>query len=67
MLSAETIGVHFARKHGVEGTDAVALVRLRELSAFDIASGGLSAPFNTDTYSEPILENPVINTAQCST
>ena len=64
-LSAETIGVNFARKHGIEGTDAAALARLRALSAFDIASGGLSAPFNTDTYSGPILDgNLVVETAQ---
>lgn len=59
-LSAETIGVNFARKHGIEGTDAAALAKLRALSTFDIANGGLSAPFNTDTYSGPILDGKLV-------
>lgn len=64
-LSAETIGVNFARKHGIEGTDAAALAKLRALSAFEIANGGLSAPFNSDTYSGPILDGKlVVETAQ---
>lgn len=64
-LSAETIGVNFARKHGIDGTDAAALVKLRALSSFEIASGGLSAPFNSDTYSGPILDGKlVVETAQ---
>ena len=31
-VSAETIGINFARKHGIEGTDAAALAGLRALS-----------------------------------
>ena len=39
-VSAETIGVNFARRHGIEGTDAAALVQLRALSVEDIVDGG---------------------------
>jgi para-nitrobenzyl esterase len=64
-LSGETIGVNFARQHGIEGTDAAALAKLRALSTFEIANGGLSAPFNSDTYSGPILDGKlVVETAQ---
>src|SRR5690606_5402407 len=31
-VSAETIGINFARKQGIEGTDATALTKLRSLS-----------------------------------
>ena len=30
-VSAETIGINFAKKHGIEGTDAAALAKLRAL------------------------------------
>jgi hypothetical protein len=39
-VSAETIGVNFACKHGIEGTDAAALARLRALGVEEIVDGG---------------------------
>jgi para-nitrobenzyl esterase len=35
-ISAETIGVNFAKKHGIEGTDVDALARLRALPVEEI-------------------------------
>lgn len=59
-LSAETIGVNFARKHGIEGTDAAALAKLRALSAFEIISEGQTAPLNSDTYPGPIVDGRIV-------
>ena len=39
-VSAETIGVNFARRYGIEGVDEAALARLRALSAAEIIDGG---------------------------
>ncbi|MDD8019494.1 MAG: carboxylesterase family protein, partial [Bacteroidota bacterium] len=39
-VSAETIGKNFARKHKIDGTDAVALAKLRSLSVEEIVDGG---------------------------
>jgi para-nitrobenzyl esterase len=39
-VSAETIGINFARKHGIEGTDAAALAKLRALKVEEIVDGG---------------------------
>jgi len=39
-VSAETIGINFARKLGIEGTDAAALAKLRALPVEEIVSGG---------------------------
>src|SRR6185436_15838908 len=39
-VSAETIGINFARKHGIEGTDANALAKLRALTVAQIVDGG---------------------------
>lgn len=41
-VSAETIGVEFARSMGIEGTDEAALARLRALSAEQILQGPAS-------------------------
>jgi para-nitrobenzyl esterase len=38
-VSAETIGVEFARSMGIEGTDQAALVKLRALSAEEVLRG----------------------------
>src|SRR5690606_25862705 len=35
-VSAETIGINFARKHGIEGTDAAALAKLRAMKVEEI-------------------------------
>ena len=57
-VSAETIGVNFARRYGIEGTDAAALARLRALSAAEIVDGGQESagPGGPVTYSGPILD-----------
>jgi para-nitrobenzyl esterase len=57
-LSAETIGVNFARRYGIEGTDAAALARLRARSAAEIIDGGQESagPGGPVTYSGPILD-----------
>ena len=55
-VSAETIGVNFARKHQIEGTDAAALTRLRSLSVAEIVDNGMeSDSTGLRIYSGPIL------------
>jgi para-nitrobenzyl esterase len=57
-LSAESIGVNFARRHGIEGTDAAALARLRALGIAEIVDGGLetAGPGGPQTYAGPIMD-----------
>ncbi len=66
-VSAETIGVNFARKHGIEGTDAAALAKLRSLSVEEIVDGGQESdgPGGPPIYSGPILDGKlVVETAE---
>jgi para-nitrobenzyl esterase len=67
-ISAEKIGANFAKKHGIEGTDAQALAKLRALPAADIIDGGeeqIGGPGGTPIYSGPILDGKlVVETAQ---
>jgi para-nitrobenzyl esterase len=66
-LSAETIGVNFARRYGIEGVDAAALAKLRALSAAEIIDGGQESagPGGPVTYSGPILDGRLaVETAQ---
>lgn len=66
-VSAETIGINFARKKGVEGTDAVALAKLRALSVEEIVDGGqeTDGQGGPRTYSGPILDGKlVVETAE---
>ncbi|MBN9349350.1 MAG: carboxylesterase/lipase family protein [Chitinophagaceae bacterium] len=66
-VSAETIGVNFARKHGIEGTDAAALAKLRALSVVQIVDGGqeTDGQGGAPIYSGPILDGKlVVETAQ---
>jgi para-nitrobenzyl esterase len=66
-VSAETIGLNFARRYGIEGTDAAALARLRALSAAEIIDGGQESAGQGGpiTYSGPILDGRlVVETAQ---
>jgi para-nitrobenzyl esterase len=66
-VSAETIGVNFARKLGIEGTDAAALAQLRALSVEEIVDGGqeTDGPGGPRTYSGPILDGRlVVETAE---
>lgn len=64
-VSAETIGINFARKHGIEGTDADALAKLRALSVEDIVDGGQETDGEARIYSGPILDGKlVVETAE---
>jgi para-nitrobenzyl esterase len=56
--SAETIGVNFAHRHGIEGTDAAALTKLRALTVGEIVDGGQESagPGGPVTYAGPILD-----------
>ena len=66
-VSAETIGKNFARKHGIEGTDAAALAKLRALSVEEIVDGGQESDDQggLPIYSGPILDGKlVVETAQ---
>jgi para-nitrobenzyl esterase len=66
-VSAETIGINFARKHGIEGTDVAALAKLRALSVEEIVDGGQEndGEGGPRIYSGPILDGKlVVETAE---
>jgi para-nitrobenzyl esterase len=66
-VSAETIGINFARKQGIEGTDAVALAKLRALPVEKIVDGGqeTDGQGGPRIYSGPILDGKlVVETAE---
>ena len=66
-VSAETIGINFARKHGIEGTDADALAKLRAMSVEEIVDGGqeTDGQGGPRTYPGPILDGElVVETAE---
>jgi para-nitrobenzyl esterase len=66
-VAAETIGVNFAHKHGVEARDAAALARLRALKVEEIVDGGQESdgPGGPPIYSGPILDDKlVVETAE---
>jgi para-nitrobenzyl esterase len=66
-VSAETIGINFARKHGIEGTDAAALAKLRALKVEEIVDGGQETDGQDGLriYSGPILDGKlVVETAE---
>ena len=65
-VSAETIGINFARKHKIQNTDASALEKLRSLSVEQIVDGGQeSDSAGLRIYSGPILDGKlVVETAE---
>jgi para-nitrobenzyl esterase len=66
-VSAETIGMNFAKKHGIEGTDAKALTKLRSLTIVQIVDAGqeTDGQGGPRIYSGPILDGKlVIETAE---
>jgi para-nitrobenzyl esterase len=68
-ISAETMGVNFAKKHDIQGTDAAALDKLRALSVSDIVDGGQETDGRggAPIYSGPILDGKLVTeTAQAA-
>ncbi len=65
-VSAETIGINFARKHKIDGTDDAALTKLRSLSLEEILDGGQESDSSgLRIYSGPILDGKlVVETAE---
>ncbi len=66
-ISAETIGLNFAKSKGIEREDLEALAKLRALKAEDIVDGGqeTDGPNGPRTYSGPILDGKlVVETAE---
>jgi para-nitrobenzyl esterase len=66
-VSAETIGKNFAHKHGIEGTDAAALAKLRALKVEEIVDDGQEndEQGSPRIYSGPILDGKfVVETAE---
>ena len=65
-VSAETIGLNYARKHKIGGTDAAALAKLRSLSVEEIVDGGQeNDSIGVRIYSGPILDGKlVVETAE---
>ncbi|RYZ15392.1 MAG: carboxylesterase, partial [Sphingobacteriales bacterium] len=65
-VSAETIGINFARKHKIAGEDASALAKLRSLSMEEIIDGGQeSDSTGVRIYAGPILDGRlVVETAE---
>lgn len=60
-VSAETIGINFARKHKIESTDAAGLAKLRSLSVEEIIDGGQeSDSAGARIYSGPILDGKLV-------
>ena len=61
-VSAEAIGINFARKHGIEGTDAAALAKLRALKVEEIVDGGQENDGHGGPriYSGPILDGKFV-------
>jgi len=61
-VSAETIGIDFARSMGIDGTDQAALARLRALSAEEVLRGAPVPPAGTVPSYEttPILDGKLV-------
>jgi len=61
-VSAETIGVNFAAKHGIQGKDADALAKLRSLSVEDIVDNGQESNGQGGAliYAGPILDGKLV-------
>jgi para-nitrobenzyl esterase len=61
-VSAETIGITFAKSMGIEGTDRTALAKLRGLSADDVLRGAPAQPgANAPSYeTTPVLDGKLI-------
>jgi para-nitrobenzyl esterase len=62
--SLEEIGVNFAKKNGIEGTDAAALAKLRALSADQVTDGlnmaSMGGGPGGPTYGGPALDGKIV-------
>jgi para-nitrobenzyl esterase len=67
-VSAETIGINFAHKHGIEGTDAAALAKLRALKVEEIVDGGqeTDGQGGPRIYSGPIIDGKFVTESAAS-
>lgn len=66
-VSAETIGINFAKRYGIEGADAAALAKMRALTVAQIVDGGQESAGQggPPTYPGPVLDGKlVVETAQ---
>ncbi|RYY57915.1 MAG: carboxylesterase family protein [Chitinophagaceae bacterium] len=66
-VSAETIGLNFAKRYGIDGSDATALAKLRSLTVAQVIDGGqeTNGPGGPPTYPGPIVDGKlVIETAE---
>ncbi|MBA4258910.1 MAG: carboxylesterase [Chitinophaga sp.] len=66
-VSAESIGINFARKHAITTTDDIALLKLRKLSVEEIVDGGQETDGQNGPriYSGPIIDGKlVVETAE---
>jgi len=66
-VSAETIGMNFAKRYGITETDEVGLAKLRALTVAQIVDKGqeIDASSGATTYAGPILDGQlVVETAQ---
>jgi para-nitrobenzyl esterase len=66
-VSAESIGVNFAKRHKIDGVDAAALSELRALSVSELVDGGQESDGQggPPIYSGPILDGKLVTeTAQ---
>ena len=68
-VSAETIGINFAKRYNIQGTDAEALTRLRNLTVAQIVDGGQESNGQGGpvTYPGPVLDGQlVVESAQAA-
>jgi len=61
-VSAETIGIEFARSMGIEGTDQAALARLRALTAEQVLRGASAQPGTPGQPGAPVQRPPSYET-----
>ncbi|MBL7826793.1 MAG: carboxylesterase family protein [Saprospiraceae bacterium] len=61
-VSAERVGMNFAHRHHIEGTDSIAVAQLRALSVDEIVDGGAENDWEGGPriYSGPIVDNKLV-------
>jgi len=58
--SAESVGVAFAKKNGIQGEGPEALAALRKLPAEEVCAGLNMATMGTPTYAGPMIDGKVV-------